>query len=150
VLDVIDTVADEKLIKEVVNFVTKYFKKLLDNPQEYEGLHPIRQIKEMGLEKETKGLIRVLTNHLNKLADKVSQYPTISPIESEGMLKRLSEDIKREVGPNTPPPTPSDQDFNGIVTSIGEIFSEINEADKSELFKEVNNSLSNVQSKGEE
>jgi NTP pyrophosphatase (non-canonical NTP hydrolase) len=145
---VIDTIADEKLIKEVVNLITKYSKELLNKPQKYEGLHPIKQIKEMGLEKETKDLMRVLTSHLNKLADKVSQYPTISPIESEGMLKRLSEDIKKEVGPNTPPPTPSDQDFNGIMISIGEVFSEINKVDKSKLFEDVNNSLGNVQSKG--
>jgi hypothetical protein len=64
------------------------------------------------------------------------------------MLKRLSEGIKKEVGPNTPPPTPTDQDFNGIMTSIGEVFSEIKEVDKSELFKEVDSSLSNIQSKG--
>jgi len=146
VLDVIDAIADEKLIKEVINLQTKFFKEIINNPQKYKNLSPFKQIKEMGLEEETKGLIRVLTNHLNKLADKVSRYPTISPVESEGILKKLSEDIKKEVGQNTPPP-PTDQDFKTIVTSLGNVFSEINN-NKSEFLKTIDGSLNNVQSKG--
>ena len=148
-LDVFDVIADEKLIKKFIDFGVKYSKEITENPQKYESLLPPKQIKEMGLVEDFKGLMRGLTNHLNKLADKVSQYKDVSSTESERMLEKLSDDIKNEVGQNTPPPVPTDRNFNGILTSVKEVFSAIGSSDKSEIFQDFDKTLGEVQSKGE-
>lgn len=148
-LDVFDVIADEKLIKKFIDFAVKYGKEITENPQKYESLPSLKQIKKMGLVEELKGLMRDLTNHLNKLADKVSQYKDISSTESERMLKKLSDDIKNKVGQNTPPLAPTDRNFNGILTSVKEVFSAIGSSDKSEMFQDFDKTLGEVQSKGE-
>jgi len=148
-LDVFDVIADEKLIKKFIDYAAKAKGKYDENPQIYKFLPPFKAIKEMGLVEEVKELIRCFTNHLNKLADKVSQYQDIPSTESERMLEKLSNDIKNEVGQNTPAPIPTDQNFDGVLSSIGEIFQAIGDSDKSELFANVDGVLSNEQSKGE-
>ncbi|CAI2161572.1 13863_t:CDS:2 [Funneliformis geosporum] len=144
-LDIFDVIADEKLIKKFIDYAAKAREKYDENPQIYKFLPPFKAIKEMGLVEEVKELIRVFTNHLNKLADKVSQYQDIPSTESERMLEKLSGDIKNEVGQNTPPPIPADQNFDGVLSSIGEIFKAIGDSNKSELFADVDGALSNEQ-----
>jgi len=147
-LDVFDVIADEKLVKKFIDFGAKFGEEFVKDPEKYKPLPPLEIIKELGLVEELKSLVRDLTNHLNKLADKVSQYKDISSTESEKMLEKMSNDIKNKVGQNPPPPVPTDQEFAGIVSSVGEIFSAIGRSDKTKLFQNIDNSLSNEQSKG--
>ena len=147
VLDVVDAIADEKSIKKTLDLIAKGGREFANNPEKYQSLDSYEILKEMGLEEEVKGLMKSLTNNFNNLADKVTRYEEISPAESERMLKKLSEDIKHEVGSNAPPPVPVEQSFDGFLKTVGGIFQAVNKSDKSEFLKNLNDTLGNTQSK---
>jgi hypothetical protein len=146
----LDVIADEKLIKKFIDLSVKFNDKYIEDPLTYNFLasSPFKVIERAGLVEELKDLIRVLTNRLNELASKTSQYQDVSSAESERMLEKLSDDIKNKVGQNAPPPVPTDQNFDGFLSSAGEIFSAIGRSDKSKLFEDIDKTLSNEQSKG--
>lgn len=147
VLDVVDAIADEKSIKKFFDLVAKGMREFVNDPEKYQRLDRFEIIKKMGLEEELKGLMKSLTNNFNNLADKVSRYEEISPTESERMLEQLSEDIRHEVGDNTPSPVPAEQSFDGVLTAVGKIFQAVSGSDKNEFLKSLDNTLGNTQSK---
>ena len=148
-LDIVDTLVDEKLIKEAIDFGRKVVEKGVEKPEEYNGMMEPSKLFEMsvkmGLEQEFRSLIVGLTNHLNKLTDRIEDEE-ISATESEVIINNF----KQALESNIPLPEPTEESIDGIVDSLGKIWSSIDKTKVlTETFFNIDKSLSTIQSKGE-
>ncbi|CAI2177326.1 18025_t:CDS:2 [Funneliformis geosporum] len=102
-MNLIDTIADEKIGKETINILAKIFKQAAQNEQVIEG-SGLAVLQKTGTETEVKNLINDFAQHLNKLTEAGGKN-NLSNEREASIIERLTQ--------NNSNPQPS-QDDTGL------------------------------------
>jgi len=114
VLDLIDTIFEEKVVRDVFVLLKKIFESA---GGDYSSKFLLEKMKEVGIP-ELKRVLSGLTSHLNKLVVGASDEQ-ISPTEAEEILNRTATNIQQILPNNPPPRSPDNPNYiEGLVSAF--------------------------------
>ncbi|CAI2173066.1 5276_t:CDS:2 [Funneliformis geosporum] len=110
-MNLIDTIADEKIGKETINILAKIFKQAAQNEQVIEG-SGLAVLQKTGTETEVKNLINDFAQHLNKLTEAGGKN-NLSNEREASIIERLTQ--------NNSNPQPSQDDTADLLKMLEEV-----------------------------
>ena len=156
-IDLADTIADEKIIKELLEIIKLVVpetmkleeEELRENPQSSPRMGKITEkaIQNLGLRDRISQLAENFANHLEQLAPEGTP-PVVNPTITQTISEKITQ-MEEEIKDNPPLPSPNDEDA-GLVSLPANEAKRIFQAIKKLNFNEVKGALTGNKDNNEE